>query len=131
MDGGESSVESTEPPNSPEGAAAEMAEQPEEKETVTVDLANHPVHGNMLTMPQAEVARLLGRHIIWFNAHFRARNPDMRWPHRRYMSLKGLVKKTKQLCKKGKIPKDVRKARVKAFRTEMASLIKGPVEISL
>ena len=127
-------MESTEPPNSPADAVAEMAEmgeQPEENKTVTVDLANHPVHGNMLTMPQAEVARLLGRHVIWFNSHFRARNPDMRWPHRRYMSLKGLVKKTKQLCKKGKIPKDVRKARVKAFRAEMASLIKGPVEVSL
>ncbi len=124
MDGGESSVESTEPADVP--AAEEAGKQP-----VMIDLANHPVHGNMLARPQSEVAALLGQKVIRFNARFRAKHPDTRWPFRRYMSLKRQVKKTKGLYKKGKISKDVRKARVKAFRAEMASLIEGPVEVCL
>lgn len=102
-----------------------------EKPQVVVDLANHPQHGNMLIMQQGDVARLLGVSVCALNRSFRATHQGMRWPCRRYGSLKTQVKRTKGLYKKEKISKEVRKARVKCLKAEMALLIKGPVEIRL
>lgn len=122
MDGGDSTAQSAEPMD---------AEAPLPAKQATVDLASHPVHGNLLTMQQTDAARLLGVNTIMLNSRFRASHPNVRWPWRRHSMLKTQIRRTKELYKQGKITKPVRKARVKCFKAEMALLVKGPVEISL
>lgn len=99
--------------------------------TTVFDLSNHPQYGNLLVRKQSEVAQLLGFNVAAFNSKFKSQYPTMRWPCRLYMSLSRLLEKTGAAYEAGVIDDDVRKARLEWIESEMASLVEGPVLISL
>lgn len=95
----------------------------------TIDLANHPQHGNLLYRRQADVARVLGIPRSLFCHLYCAQFPHRRWPSRQYASMLRKMQRIYAEHQRGWITRETAAFHMNCLGAEMNDLVRGPAPI--